>query len=163
MFCKRVQKSLIVKELSKYSFWKSAQEYENEGLNFSRFLHKSEECEEEELFPTGRMKCIGWTDPRGFRGTAGRGRMMAMARSNRAHQNVLIIVHSYGLSSNTYKRFVCNGLEGRLSGFARDEEKTHPRMYQACGDGPLKMAYLSEGRLHETSGAATRRRNGAVS
>jgi hypothetical protein len=38
VFCKRVRKPLIGKELPKYSFLKSAQEYENEQLNFALFL-----------------------------------------------------------------------------------------------------------------------------
>ncbi|MGB7232836.1 MAG: hypothetical protein WBD19_14280, partial [Candidatus Acidiferrum sp.] len=47
VFCKRVRNELIWNELPKYSFWKSAQEIETEGVNFCRFLQKSEkECEE---------------------------------------------------------------------------------------------------------------------
>jgi hypothetical protein len=42
VFCERVRKLLMGKELWEHSFWKSAEECEKEGLNFSSFLQKSE-------------------------------------------------------------------------------------------------------------------------
>jgi hypothetical protein len=42
VFCKRVRKLLIEKELSEHSFLKSAQEYENKEVIFSLFLQESE-------------------------------------------------------------------------------------------------------------------------
>ena len=42
VFWERVRKLLIGKKLLKHSFLKSAEEYENEGFIFSRFLQKSE-------------------------------------------------------------------------------------------------------------------------
>ena len=38
VFCERVRKRLIGKELLKHTFLKSAEEFENEGFNISRFL-----------------------------------------------------------------------------------------------------------------------------
>ena len=46
VFCKRVRKLLMEKELPEYSFVKSAEEYENRGVNFWHFLQKSEKSEE---------------------------------------------------------------------------------------------------------------------
>ena len=46
MFCKRVRKPLIGKGLLKYSFLKSAEEYENRAVNFSAFLQKCEKARE---------------------------------------------------------------------------------------------------------------------
>jgi hypothetical protein len=45
VFCKRVRKLLTRKELSKHSFLKSAEEFENRGVIFSLFLQKSERGE----------------------------------------------------------------------------------------------------------------------
>ena len=42
VFCERVRKVLIGKELLKHSFLKSVEEHENEGFNFSGFARKSE-------------------------------------------------------------------------------------------------------------------------
>ena len=42
VFCKRVRNELIWHGLREYSFCKSAQEIETEGVNFWRFLRKSE-------------------------------------------------------------------------------------------------------------------------
>jgi hypothetical protein len=42
VFCERVRKLLMGKELWKHSFLKSAEDIEKEGLNFSAFLKKSE-------------------------------------------------------------------------------------------------------------------------
>jgi hypothetical protein len=49
VFCKRVRKPLIKKELREYSFLKSAQEFENKGLNFSLFSQESERVVEERV------------------------------------------------------------------------------------------------------------------
>ncbi|MFI5094485.1 MAG: hypothetical protein WCE50_09400 [Candidatus Acidiferrum sp.] len=40
VFCKRVRKPLIAKELAEYTFLKSAEEFENKGFNF---LHLANE------------------------------------------------------------------------------------------------------------------------
>jgi hypothetical protein len=45
VLCKRVRKRLSGKELLKHSFLKSAEERENEGFIFPRFLQKSEKSE----------------------------------------------------------------------------------------------------------------------
>jgi hypothetical protein len=46
VFCKRVRKLLIEKELSKHTFLKSAEESENRGVISSLFLQKSERVKE---------------------------------------------------------------------------------------------------------------------
>jgi hypothetical protein len=48
VFCKRVRKLLIEKELPKQSFLKSAEKFENREVNFLFFLQKSERVKEEE-------------------------------------------------------------------------------------------------------------------
>jgi hypothetical protein len=47
VFCKRVRKVLIEKELPKRSFLKSAEEFENREVIFLFFLQKSERVKEE--------------------------------------------------------------------------------------------------------------------
>src|SRR5271163_722290 len=47
VFCKRVRKLLIVKELLKYSFLKSAQGIENEEFSFSTFCKRASSMREE--------------------------------------------------------------------------------------------------------------------
>jgi hypothetical protein len=47
VICKKVRKSLIVEELVKYSFLKSAQEYESNGFMISLFLRKTERVKQE--------------------------------------------------------------------------------------------------------------------
>ena len=47
VFCKRVRKVLMGIELPEYSFLKSAEAFENRGVNFWHFLQKSEKSEEE--------------------------------------------------------------------------------------------------------------------
>jgi hypothetical protein len=41
------------KELSKYSFWKSAEEYESKGFSFCGFLQKSERVKQEKELNAG--------------------------------------------------------------------------------------------------------------
>jgi hypothetical protein len=45
VFCKRVRNRLMAKGLGKHSFLRSAKEYENKGVNFVRFVAKSEKSE----------------------------------------------------------------------------------------------------------------------
>jgi hypothetical protein len=44
----------MAKGLGKHSFLKSAEEYENRGVNFVRFVAKSEKSEEAEMGRAGR-------------------------------------------------------------------------------------------------------------
>jgi hypothetical protein len=60
VFCERVRKRLMAKGLGKHSFLKSAEEYENRGVNFVRFAAKSEKSEGVEI---GRVEREwGWRD-----------------------------------------------------------------------------------------------------
>ena len=54
VFCERVRNSLMAKGLSKHSFLKSAEECENKGVNFARFVAKSEKSEGAEMGWAGR-------------------------------------------------------------------------------------------------------------
>jgi hypothetical protein len=45
VFCERVRNSLMVKGLGKHSFLKSVEGFENRGVNFVRFVAKSEKSE----------------------------------------------------------------------------------------------------------------------
>ena len=49
VFCKRVRNALIANGLGKHSFLKSAEEHENRGVNFLRFVTKSEKSEGAEI------------------------------------------------------------------------------------------------------------------
>ena len=62
VFCKRVRNELIWNELREYSFWKSAQEIETEGVNFCRFVQKSEKEREEGTAKTDRLLFLATGD-----------------------------------------------------------------------------------------------------
>ena len=54
VFCERVRNRLMAKGLGKHSFLKSAEGYENRGVNFVRFVAKSEKSEGAEMGRAGR-------------------------------------------------------------------------------------------------------------
>jgi hypothetical protein len=60
VFCKRVRKRLIGKELWKHSFLKSVEEFENEGFNFSGFARKSEKSERSSGFCPSGERVVLW-------------------------------------------------------------------------------------------------------
>ena len=49
VFCERVRNALMEKGLGKHSFLKSAEEFENRGVNFVHFAAKNEKSEGAEI------------------------------------------------------------------------------------------------------------------
>ena len=56
VFCERVRNRLMAKGLGKHSFLKSVEEYENRGVNFVRFVAKSEKSEGAEMGRAGQER-----------------------------------------------------------------------------------------------------------
>jgi hypothetical protein len=64
VFCKRVRKPLMPKELAKSSFLRSAEECENRGVSFWLLLQESGRVKQKRNRGAG-MDSTGWADGRG--------------------------------------------------------------------------------------------------